>query len=104
MLRSRPSAGVGTATRLALCLGLLAILSTSTLAQESKVSGNLRGQVTDPSGAAVVGAAVSVATVDGRTLKTVSDKEGVYVFHGLLQGNVTLSVSAEGLRLIRCQT
>ena len=96
MLRSRPNAGVGIATRLALCLGLFAILSTPALAQEAKASGNLRGQVTDPSGAVVVGAAVSVATADGQTLKALSDKEGVYVFRGLPKGNVTLSVSAAG--------
>ena len=68
----------------------------ASLAQEAKASGTLRGQVTDPTGAVVVGAAVSVTTPDGAVHKTSSDARGSYVVHGLPEGSVTFSATSAG--------
>ena len=65
-------------------------------AQGDKDAGSLHGQVTDPAGAVVIGAAVSVTTPDGHTRQTVSDKLGNYVFHGLPAGTVTLDAISGG--------
>jgi hypothetical protein len=81
--------------RFAFLLSLLA-LAASMSAQEGKDSGSLHGQVTDPSGAVVVGATVSVTTPDGHTQKALTDKSGNYVVHGLPVGNVTVDATATG--------
>ena len=87
---------VGTYKRFAIVLVLLGTFASSGLAQAVKTSGSLRGQVTDPSGAVVVGAAVSAATPDGQAQKSVSDKLGNFILHGLPEGNVTVNVTAPG--------
>jgi hypothetical protein len=56
----------------------------------------LHGQVTDPSGAVVVGAVVTVTTADGKTQKTVTDKLGNYGISDLPAGNVTVGANAGG--------
>jgi hypothetical protein len=80
--------------RCAVLLFLLASFSDSILAQTIQNSGNLHGQVTDLSGAVVIGAVVSITTPGGLTHKTVSDKQGNYVIHGLPAGNVSVDVTA----------
>jgi Carboxypeptidase regulatory-like domain/TonB dependent receptor len=87
---------VGTYKRVAVLFVLLGIFAGSMLAQAAKNSGSLRGQVTDPSGAVVVGATVSAATSGGQMQNAVSDKLGNYMLHGLPEGNVTVSVIATG--------
>ena len=44
----------------------------------------------------MIGAAISVTTPDGQTQKTVSDKLGNYVIHGLPAGTVTVNATATG--------
>ena len=80
---------------------LVSVFATSMFAtampdQAAKDSGSLHGRVTDPSGAVVIGAVVSVTTPDGHTQKTASDKQGNYVFHGLPAGTVTLNATFSG--------
>ena len=87
---------MGIYKRVAVLLFLPAILAGLLLAQAPRNSGSLHGQVTDPSGAVVIGAAVSVTTPDGQSQKTVSDKQGNYYIHGLPEGNVTVSAAAAG--------
>ncbi len=55
-----------------------------------------KGQVTDPSGAVVVGAAVSVTAPGGNVQKSMSDKQGNYIVHGLPAGTVTVDVTSAG--------
>jgi Carboxypeptidase regulatory-like domain len=80
---------------IAVAVIVLGLLAGPAMAQE-KNSGSLRGQVTDPSGAVVAGAAVSVTAPGGQIQKAVSDKQGNYMVHGLPGGQVTVSVSAAG--------
>jgi hypothetical protein len=82
--------------RFVVLLFLLALFASSSLAQAPKTAGSLHGQVTDPSGAVVVGAAVSVTTADGQTQKTVSDKQGNYILHDVAAGSATVSATAPG--------
>jgi Carboxypeptidase regulatory-like domain len=87
---------VSTYKRVAILFVLLCLAVPSALAQAAKKTGNLHGQVTDPSGAVVVGATVTATTSDGKIQKAVSDKRGSYTFPALPEGNVTVGVSASG--------
>jgi hypothetical protein len=61
-------------------------------------SGTLRGQVTDPSGAAIANADVVMtpAAASAALIKTKSDGQGAYEFKGLPAGQYVLTVVAEG--------
>ena len=73
------------------------MLSVAALfAQASKGAGGIRGQVTDPDGAVIVGANVTVTAADGTVQKTVSDKQGYYLVRGLPSGTVTVDAVAQG--------
>src|SRR5215469_236232 len=62
-------------------------------------TGSLRGQVTDPSGAAVPGATVTL-TGPANTVKVAStDAGGSYIIVGLPGGQYTIRVSAPGFTL-----
>ena len=59
-------------------------------------TGALHGQVTDPSGAAVPNAAVTVTTPAGETLQAKASNTGAYQVKGLAPGAYTITVSATG--------
>jgi len=71
-------------------------LAAAATAQTS--SGALRGQVTDPSGAAITNANVALtpAAVASTPLTTQTDGQGLYAFQGLAAGKYTLNVIAQG--------
>jgi hypothetical protein len=72
---------------------LLAFVAAS--AQESR--GSIAGQVTDPAGAAVPGATVSVKNVDTNAEATATtNEEGAYSFPLLNPGKYTLTVTSQG--------
>jgi len=56
-------------------------------------AGAIAGTVTDPSGAALKGAQVSIAEQD---INVVSDEQGLFVIKGLAPGNYTLTISYVG--------
>jgi hypothetical protein len=62
------------------------------LAQSS--TGTLRGQVVDPSGAAVPGATVSVAGAQGQKAATMTNGSGKYQIKGLAPGTYTIQAVA----------
>ena len=82
---------------LAVMLGMV-VLAASVHAQTS--NGAIAGSVTDPSGAAVLGATVTVTNTDlgafKRTTKT--DSAGSYRVDGLLPGNYRVSIQAAGMQ------
>ncbi len=82
---------------LAVVLGMV-VLVASMHAQTS--NGTIVGSVTDPSGAAVLGATVTVTNTDlgafKRTTKT--DSAGSYRIDGLLPGNYQVSIQASGMQ------
>src|SRR5215472_10499202 len=76
---------------------LIAALVTPSLMAQSLVSGDLTGTVTDPSGAVVANAAVSLKSdANGSTRTTNTNASGAYRFSLLPPGNYTVTVMAQG--------
>ena len=76
-------------------------LLPSTHAQGVGASGDLTGTVTDPSGAAVANAKVTVSQPDrGFQRVTTSDETGEYRFTGLAPANYELTISASGFEAV----
>ena len=59
-------------------------------------SGTLRGQVTDPSGAAVTNASVILTPSDGKPVSGKTKNDGSYEFLDLAPGKYTVQVNAKG--------
>jgi len=59
-------------------------------------TGTIRGQVTDPSGAALVGASVLVTTPAGETLTATTNRDGMYEVKGLAPGKYKVQALAKG--------
>lgn len=84
---------------LALLFILLLLSPLALLAQTP--SGVLRGQVSDPSGAVVPNATVTVAAPDGKTVTAVTDRQGGYEIRGLAPGSYTVSAAATDMSFIQ---
>jgi hypothetical protein len=84
-----------------LSLQFCATLALSQTAATQGPSGTLRGQVTDPSGAAIAHADVIVtpAATSSTPIKTQTDGQGGYEFKGLAAGQYSLTVVAQGFAL-----
>src|SRR5512147_3241921 len=87
---------------LAPALVMMAILATSVAAFGQQITGDIRGIVTDPSGAVVPGAKVEIKNTDQnavlRRLTTGSD--GSYVGTYLPVGNYQVTVTAQGFQSV----
>src|SRR5580698_295680 len=76
---------------------LIAVATAPSLLAQSLVSGDLTGAVTDPSGAVVPNAKVSLkSAATGETRTTVTSAVGAYRFSLLPPGSYTVTVSADG--------
>ena len=59
--------------------------------------GRIEGRVTDPKGAVVVGAAITVSeTETNQTFTAVTDQQGHFKIEGVPAGTYTVTVSAQG--------
>jgi hypothetical protein len=85
---------------LVLCLSLLTAADLFALPAD----GSLHGAVTDPSGARVVKATVTVQDTDGHTSAVLSGADGTYVFPQLAPGTYVITVAAPGLALAQAQS
>ena len=75
----------------------LLILTASSLAFTQQITGNIRGTVTDPSGAIVQAATVTVRhTETGLVRSSTTDRAGNYLLLELPLGHYTLQVAAKG--------
>ncbi|MEO8725977.1 MAG: TonB-dependent receptor [Acidobacteriaceae bacterium] len=83
---------------LALSLGLLlpALLFAQTTTATATNGGTLRGHVTDPSGAVITGANVTVSGASGKNIVVESNKEGLYEVKGLAPGAYNVVGIAKG--------
>ncbi len=83
-----------------------AILSPSVFAQAISVNGgSIQGTITDPSGAAVSGAAISITSPEtGYKRDLTADKSGFYSLGPLNPGNYTVNVVAPGFQALSVQT
>jgi hypothetical protein len=83
-------------TRTLFVLLIAAVMAPSLMAQ-SLVSGDLAGTVTDPSGAVVSGATVTLKSVaTGATQTATTNSNGAYRFSLLPPGSYSVNVSAQG--------
>ncbi len=79
-----------------LSVGLLVLLAVSN-AYAQGVGGTITGTISDPSGAAVAGAEVSITNTDtGITTTVVTTSEGFYSVPNLVPGPYTVSAKASG--------
>ena len=96
--------------RLALAATTLAaaptLLSPTLFAQAVSVNGgSIQGVISDPSGAAVSGASISVTGTDtGFKKELTTDKAGIYAIGPLNPGNYTVTISASGFQTLSVQT
>jgi hypothetical protein len=82
--------------RLFISLLIFPLLFASAVFAQSPTTGTLRGRVTDPSGAVVPKAKVTLTTSDGKSLDTLTNQQGVFEFKGLASGSYNLSAEAKG--------
>jgi hypothetical protein len=76
---------------------LVGIAGSGTLVQGQGTNGNLTGEITDPSGAAIPGAVVTLTNVDTNyPQSTTTDSIGVYLFKLVAPGHYSLTVTASG--------
>src|SRR4051812_40064284 len=76
---------------------VLAVLTTGLIAQAQ--NGQFTGTVTDPQGAAVAGAEVTVTSLEtGLVVKSTSNSTGQYSTQSLPVGNYKLTFSAAGFK------
>lgn len=61
-----------------------------------ELSASIRGRISDEMNASIVGASVAITDVKGQTKTTVSNREGTYVFSGLVPGKYLLRAAAKG--------
>src|SRR5215471_10622665 len=78
---------------------LLAIGAIPSFAQQETGGAPLRGQVTDPSGAAIPGATIIATAESGKPIIVQSNGQGMYEFKSLPAGKYTLTASAAGFTL-----
>jgi hypothetical protein len=82
-----------------LALFFVGILSAAVLAQTTISTGSIQGTVTDPSGAVVSGAKISISNkATGRVINTTSTSAGAYTSGALTPGDYTLRVEAPGFK------
>jgi len=79
-----------------LVVALLMVAIAGNAWQTPTATGTLRGQVTDPSGAAVVGATVLLNTPSGAAMTATTNRDGVFELAGLAPGKYGVKVIAPG--------
>ena len=74
---------------------LLAASATALFSQANSINGTLRGEITDPTGAPIPGATVSIKNVgNGFTRDLTTNNDGLYVAPDLPLGDYTVTASA----------
>jgi Carboxypeptidase regulatory-like domain len=81
--------------RVALTLALLLSLTGAQLLLAQNATGSLRGQVVDPSGAAIPNAPLQLTTPAGQVLTATSNASGAYEFNNLAPGKYTIEVTVK---------
>jgi hypothetical protein len=87
---------------LALLVTLFALIGSSAVVAQQEAA-TITGEVRDPSGAVVAGAAVAITNVDTNiSAATVTNDRGVYSIPGLRPGNYSITIEAPGFtRIVR---
>jgi hypothetical protein len=82
-----------------MAMGFASALLFASPSFAQSATGVLRGQVSDPSGSPVAGAAVLLTTPGGSSMDTTTDKEGVYQFKDLPPGSYEIKAVLKGFAL-----
>jgi hypothetical protein len=83
----------------ALVFAVVLMLGTSVIAQTTVSQGSIQGTVTDPSGAVVGGAKITITHKEtGQVITTTSTNSGTFNSGGLIPGDYVLRVEAKGFR------
>ena len=84
-----------------LAITVVLVASTSIHAQTTIATGSIQGTVTDPSGAVVSGAKVSIRNkATNQTILTATNSSGAYASGALTPGEYVVRVEAAGSRLL----
>ncbi len=81
---------------LSLLIGLILIFIASSVVAQTAAPGTVRGQVTDPTGAVISGATVTVQPPNGTPVTAQTNGQGSYELKGLTPGTYSLSATAPG--------
>ena len=82
--------------------GLLFLLLASTVFGQAISTGTIQGALTDPSGAAVAGATVTLTDIaTGSTRSADSNESGRYIFANISPSKYNVSVTKQGFRAIK---
>ncbi len=82
------------------CLFVVWCLCASSTGVFAQGIGAITGVVTDPSGAAIPGASISIQQASARTQTTTTDSEGRFRLEGLAPGSYVLRVEAPGFQTV----
>ncbi len=82
-----------------LAAALISLLLSCALSAGQNPTGNLHGQVSDPSGAAISGASVVLTPATGSPIVVQSNAQGLYEFKNVPAGKYMLTVAATGFTL-----
>ena len=85
--------------RIGTILSLAIVLVWASAGRAQNTNGSLRGQVIDPSGAAVTDATVLLTLPSGASIDTPTNKEGFYEFTNLAPGKYAVKAVAKGFAL-----
>jgi len=86
-------------SRTVLLVSIILFLAATSLAQSTTATGSIQGTITDPSGAVVLGVAITISSAAiGQELHLVSSAAGTYNSGTLLPGIYVLSIDAKGFR------
>lgn len=80
-----------------LTFSLLSFAALTAMAQDLQTKGSIRGSVTDPNGAAVSGASVTVTGASGERTTT-TNGDGVFEILNLNPGNYTVKIAQTGFK------
>jgi Carboxypeptidase regulatory-like domain/TonB-dependent Receptor Plug Domain len=84
-----------------LCMGMIVVLSCSLLSAQTIISGDIAGNVSDPTGAAVADAMVTLSSLEsGATQSVKTDGTGNFRFPLLRPGEYRLEVAAPGFATV----
>ena len=84
-----------------LCMGMIVVLSCSLVSAQTIISGDIAGNVTDPTGAAVADARVTLNSLESGAVQSVkTDNSGSFRFPLLRPGEYRLEVAAPGFATV----
>src|ERR1700733_10710130 len=87
--------------RFAIFVTYVLLAATPLLAQSTVATGNIQGTLTDPSGAVVEGANITITNKDtGQTLHFTTSSAGAYNSGSLVPGNYSVRAEASGFKTV----